>query len=72
MVWTEEFVHSITLVAALSKYGNELFNATVITGVTADVPSFLPKLATQSLSIAADNDPKRFGGYPSNPISCAI
>ncbi|TEB24087.1 hypothetical protein FA13DRAFT_1639058 [Coprinellus micaceus] len=52
---------SITLVAALSKYGDELFNATVITGITPDTQTFLPRLATQSLSIAAENNPKRFG-----------
>jgi hypothetical protein len=52
-------------VAALGKYGDELFNATVITGITPDTRTFLPRLATQSLSIAAENNPKRFGESPS-------
>jgi hypothetical protein len=53
-------LRSATLTGLVYVYGN-FVDATILTGLTSHVQSFLPGLSTWSHSISAENDPKRFG-----------
>ncbi|KAJ3521946.1 hypothetical protein NMY22_g12098 [Coprinellus aureogranulatus] len=54
---------SVTLVGLANKYGN-LLDATVVTGFTSHKESLLPSFATWTLTIAALDNPERFGSLP--------
>ncbi|KAJ3503956.1 hypothetical protein NMY22_g18073 [Coprinellus aureogranulatus] len=63
-VWS---TYSAQLTGLASKYGN-LLNATILTGFSSYLPSVIPAFATWTLTVAAEQNPKKFKGLPTTYV----